>query len=119
LIKEYSACSETELWTSRSRVKGGSHERETFIMGRTSESEQLGVARGLASFWRYTAGLVEARTACPGDDFVSALVQARDAEGGVIEEGAGDRPPVARTSARPDSSFFHQTTSTVRQCGRG
>jgi cytochrome P450 len=63
------------------RVKEGSRERGTFIMGRTSGSEQLGVARGLASFWRYAAGLVEARTSRPGDDMVSALVQARDAEG--------------------------------------
>ena len=51
------------------------------IYGRASEDEQIEAARELASFWRYAAALVEARTGSPGDDFVSALTQAGAANG--------------------------------------
>jgi cytochrome P450 len=63
------------------RVKEGAGCRGTVIFGRANEDEQIEAARGLASFCRYAATLVEARTETPGDDFVSALVQARDADG--------------------------------------
>jgi cytochrome P450 len=43
--------------------------------------EQAHAARELASFWQYALALVEARTKSPGDDFVSALVKARDVDG--------------------------------------
>ena len=63
------------------RVKEGARHRGTVFFGRAREDEQIEAARGLASFWRYAAALVEARTESPGDDFVSAVMQARDADG--------------------------------------
>jgi cytochrome P450 len=63
------------------RVKRGARHRGTVIYGRASAEEQIEAARELASFWRYAAALVEARTASPGDDFVSALVEDRGADG--------------------------------------
>jgi cytochrome P450 len=63
------------------RVKEGSAYRDVVLYGQASEEEQIKAARELASFWRYAGGLVDARTKCPGDDFISALVQARDAAG--------------------------------------
>jgi cytochrome P450 len=62
-------------------VKKGSGCRGTVMFGQANQEEQVEASRGLASFWRYAATLVEARTETPGDDFVSALVQARDADG--------------------------------------
>lgn len=62
------------------RIKRGAHHRGTLLFGRASEDEQVGAARELASFWRYAATLVEAKIESPGDDFVSALVQAADAD---------------------------------------
>jgi cytochrome P450 len=46
--------------------------------------EQIEAARELASFWRYAAALVEARTESPGYDFVSALMQAGPADGDAL-----------------------------------
>ena len=66
------------------RVKEGARYRGLVIFGQASEEEQIGAARELASFWQYAGGLVNARTESPGDDFISALVQARD------EDGDGD-----------------------------
>jgi cytochrome P450 len=63
------------------RVKEGARYRGVVIYGRASEDEQAGAARELASFWRYAAAMVEARAKSPGDDFVSALVEARDVDG--------------------------------------
>jgi len=63
------------------RVKQGARHRGTVIYGRASEDEQVDAARELASFWHYAAGLVDARAASPGDDFVSALVGVRDVDG--------------------------------------
>jgi cytochrome P450 len=63
------------------RVKEGSRYRGVVIYGRASEEEQAHAARELASFWQYALALVEARTKSPGDDFVSALVKARDVDG--------------------------------------
>jgi cytochrome P450 len=62
-------------------VKKGSGCRGTVMFGQANQDEQVEASRGLASFWRYAATFVEARTETPGDDFVSALVQARDADG--------------------------------------
>jgi cytochrome P450 len=70
------------------RVKEGALYRDVVLYGRASEEEQIKAARELASFWRYAGDLVDARTKCPGDDFISALVQARDA--------AGDRNALTR-----------------------
>ena len=63
------------------RVKEGARHRGTVFFGRANEDEQIEASRGLASFWRYAATLVDARTESPSDDFISALVQARDADG--------------------------------------
>jgi len=67
--------------TDLARVKEGARNRGIVIFGRASEDEQVGAARELASFWQYAAAMVEARTKNPGDDFVSALVEARDVDG--------------------------------------
>jgi cytochrome P450 len=63
------------------RVKEGAYNRGIVIFGRASEDEQVAAARELASFWQYAATILEARTKNPSDDFVSALVQARDVDG--------------------------------------
>ncbi|HXW27838.1 MAG TPA: cytochrome P450 [Xanthobacteraceae bacterium] len=63
------------------RVKEGARFRGVVIYGRAGENEQVGAARELASFWQYAAAMVEARTKSPADDFVSALVEARDVDG--------------------------------------
>jgi cytochrome P450 len=62
------------------RVKEGARYRGTVIYGRPTEEEQTHAARELSAFWQYAASLVEARKGSPGDDFVSALVQARDVD---------------------------------------
>ena len=66
------------------RVKRGARHRGTVIYGRASEEEQIEAACELASFWRYAAALVEARTESPGDDFVSVLTQAGEADGDAL-----------------------------------
>jgi cytochrome P450 len=63
------------------RVKEGARYRGVVIYGRASEDEQAGAARELGSFWQYAAAMVEARIKTSGDDFVSALVEARDVGG--------------------------------------
>jgi cytochrome P450 len=63
------------------RIKDGARHRGTVIYGRPGEAEQIDAAHQLASFWQYAASLVDARTKNPGDDFVSALVQASDLDG--------------------------------------
>jgi len=63
------------------RVKTGSWNRILFVYGRPNEADQVRAAEGMAEFWRFAESLVEARTREPRDDFTSALVQARDAEG--------------------------------------
>jgi cytochrome P450 len=91
------------------RVKDGSGCRGTVIFGRANEDEQIEAARGLASFWRYAATLVEARTETPGEDFVSALVQARDAD------GDGDALSRRETISLMLSMLFagHETTTNL------
>ena len=66
------------------KVKRGARHRGTVIYGRASEEEQIEAACELASFWRYAAALVEARTESPGDDFVSVLTQASEADGDAL-----------------------------------
>jgi cytochrome P450 len=63
------------------RVKEGARHRGLVLFGRANEDEQVGAARELASFWQYAGALVDARTESPGEDFISALVQARDEKG--------------------------------------
>jgi cytochrome P450 len=63
------------------RVKEGSWSRILFIYGQPPESEQVRAAEGLAAFWRFAENLVRDRMAKPRQDFVSDLVNAKDAEG--------------------------------------
>jgi cytochrome P450 len=72
------------------RVKEGSWSRILFIYGQPSELEQVRTAEGLAAFWRFAEDLVRDRTAHPRQDFVSDLVNAKDAEGNglAIEQAA-------------------------------
>lgn len=63
------------------RVKAGSENRLLFMFGRPDEDEQVRVATGMATFWRYTEELATSRRAEPRDDFTSDLVHARDASG--------------------------------------
>lgn len=63
------------------RVKAGSWSRILFVYGRPDEAEQVRAAEGMAAFWRYAEGLVEARTHTPREDFTSDLVHARDPDG--------------------------------------
>jgi cytochrome P450 len=91
------------------RVKDGARSRGTVIYGRPSDAEQIDAAHQLASFWRYAASLVDARTENPGDDFISALVQARDLD--------GDSAPLAHqdvTSIMLQMLFAgHETTTNL------
>ncbi len=74
------------------------------IYGRAGDDEQVEAARELASFWRYAAALVEARTESPGDDFVSVLTQAGEADGDALsrEETVSDNAANAVRGARDD-----------------
>jgi cytochrome P450 len=64
------------------RVKEGSWNRILFIYGRPpNETDQIRAAEGMAAFWRYAEGLVDARTKQPRDDFTSTLVWTADDEG--------------------------------------
>jgi cytochrome P450 len=95
--------------TDLRRVKEGAHYRGVVIYGRASEDEQAGAARELASFWQYAAAMVEARTKSPGDDFVSALVEARDVD------GANDAltPPEATSIMLQMLFAGHETTTNL------
>jgi len=61
-------------------VKEGSQDRLLFMFGRGSEEQQVEVAEGMATFWRYTEDLVSSRQQQPRDDFTSDLVHTPDAE---------------------------------------
>jgi cytochrome P450 len=62
-------------------VKEGSANRLLFMFGRASEAEQVEIARGMASFWRYCEALADDRRANPREDFTSDLVHTPDQEG--------------------------------------
>ena len=62
-------------------VKQGSANRLLFMFGRTSESEQVEIATGMASFWGYCEALAEDRRANPREDFTSDLVHTPDRDG--------------------------------------
>ena len=64
-----------------SAVKQGSANRLLFMFGRASESEQVEIATGMASFWQYCEALAEDRRANPRDDFTSDLVHTPDRDG--------------------------------------
>ena len=62
-------------------VKQGSANRLLFMFGRPTEDEQVDIATGMASFWRYCEELAEDRRARPREDFTSDLVHTPDANG--------------------------------------
>ncbi len=62
-------------------VKAGSWSRILFVYGIPDEEIQVEAATGLAEFWRFVEALVAERTTSPGDDYISALITARDADG--------------------------------------
>jgi hypothetical protein len=62
-------------------VKTGSWNRILFTFGRPTDEVQIQAAEGMAAFWRYAEGLVETRQHAPGEDFISALVHAKDTDG--------------------------------------
>ena len=62
-------------------VKEGAANRLLFMFGRASEAEQVEIATGMASFWRYCEALAEDRRADPREDFTSDLVHTPDREG--------------------------------------
>ena len=63
------------------RIKTGSWNRILFIYGRPNDAVQMQAAEGMAAFWRYAEGLVESCQKAPREDFTSALVHAKDADG--------------------------------------
>jgi cytochrome P450 len=63
------------------RVKEGSWNRILFIYGHATDEVQVQAAEGMAAFWRFAEGLVESRQKEPGEDFISDLVRAKDADG--------------------------------------
>ena len=62
-------------------VKVGASKRLLFTFGRASEADQVEIAEGMASFWRYCEALAENRRANPLDDFTSDLVHTPDESG--------------------------------------
>jgi cytochrome P450 len=62
-------------------VKRGAANRLLFMFGRATEDEQVDIATGMASFWRYCEALAEDRRAAPRDDFTSDLVHTPDHSG--------------------------------------
>lgn len=62
-------------------VKAGGEHRLALVYGHTAPDRQVTAARGMAGFFRYATGLVEARLAHPTGDFTSDLIQAIDHDG--------------------------------------
>lgn len=56
-------------------LKGG-RDRVLFIWGRPTEAEQIKLAHGMATLFRFCAQLIEERSAQPREDFTSDLVRA-------------------------------------------
>ena len=67
-------------------VKQGSANRLQFMFGRPSETEQVDVAAGMASFWRYCEELAEDRRRAPRPDFTSDLVHTPDHTGSPLTQ---------------------------------
>ena len=62
-------------------VKQGAANRLHFMFGRPAEAEQVDIATGMASFWRYCEALAEDRRRAPREDFTSDLVHTPDQAG--------------------------------------
>jgi cytochrome P450 len=62
-------------------VKAGGEHRLALVYGHASHERQVHAARGMAEFFRYASGLIEARLAAPSSDFTSDLAHASDPDG--------------------------------------
>ncbi len=62
-------------------VKQGSEKRLLWMFGHPTADEQVEIASGMATFWRYCEALAEDRRANPREDFTTDLVQTPDASG--------------------------------------
>ena len=62
-------------------VKQGAANRLHFMFGRPSDAEQVDIATGMASFWRYCEELAVDRRRAPRPDFTSDLVHTPDQTG--------------------------------------
>ena len=62
-------------------VKEGASTRLRFLFGRAGEAEQIDIAHGMATFWRYCEALAEDRRRSPRQDFTTDLVHTPDATG--------------------------------------
>jgi len=62
-------------------IKEGSANRLAFMFGRAGEDQQVEIATGMATFWRYCEDLAKDRRANPMDDFTSDLVHTPDENG--------------------------------------
>ncbi len=62
-------------------VKQGATHRLLFMFGRASEADQVDIATGMATFWRYCEALADDRRTTPRPDFTSDLVHTPDRGG--------------------------------------
>lgn len=62
-------------------VKQGSEKRLLWMFGHPTADEQVEIASGMATFWRYCEALAEDRRANPREDFTTDLVHTPDASG--------------------------------------
>ncbi len=62
-------------------VKQGSEKRLLWMFGHPTPDEQVEIASGMATFWRYCEALADDRRANPREDFTTDLVHTPDASG--------------------------------------
>jgi cytochrome P450 len=86
-------------------VKAGGEHRLALVYGRASPERQVEAARGMAGFFRYATGLIEARLANPSNDFTSDLAHATD------QDGARLTVPEAATIMLAFVFAGHETTT--------
>ena len=67
-------------------VNQGAADRLLFMFGRTGDAEQVDIATGMASFWRYCEALAEDRRRSPRQDFTSDLVHTLDQDGAPLTQ---------------------------------
>jgi len=60
------------------QLKAWTNKRLEFTWGRTTEEEQVEVAKNLLAYWRYVADYVAMRRDHPADDFTSELLAAHE-----------------------------------------
>ncbi|MET0577016.1 MAG: cytochrome P450 [Ilumatobacteraceae bacterium] len=67
-------------------VKQGAANRLRFMFGRPTDAEQVDIATGMASFWRYCEALADDRRRAPRPDFTSDLVHTPDQAGSPLTQ---------------------------------